>query len=67
MENVSVGVSVITLRIRDLDSIVGGAGDLEFIIIRGDSAAFALNATALADGWWDLVVETATVSHFLLT
>lgn len=64
MENVSVGVSVITLRIRDLDSIVGGAGDLEFIIIRGDSAAFALNATALADGWWDLVVETATTFDY---
>lgn len=67
MEDASVGESVVTLSIRDLDSRVGGAGDLQFRVIRGDSAAFTLNATALADGWWDVVVETATVSHTLLT
>ena len=65
-ENVSVGESVVTLRVRDLDSREGaGAGQLTFRVSRGDSAAFGLNATALADGWWDVVVETATVSHIL--
>lgn len=63
MEDARVGETVVTLRVRDQDSRVGGAGDLQFRVIRGQSAAFALNVTALADGWWDVVVETATVSH----
>ena len=49
------------IRVLDLDSRQGGAGDLMFDIVEGDSSAFFLNATPAAEGWWDVAVVTDTV------
>ena len=63
MENAGIDVTVPTLiRVLDMDSREGGAGDLVFKILTGDDTAFTLEANPLEGGWWEVYVKTTTVS-----
>ena len=45
------------IMVVDRDSRERGGGRLEFML-SGDSQPFTLEFTALADGWWELIVKT---------